>query len=352
MPAAAGIIAGSSAGAALCFAPACFWSCGGRGTRGHGLLFGRLSFGAVAALFVAISVCGCGPQRSYVTEQRLEAGLVVSLDGVGGYNWGPQWLRAGLDEAGVASALVIYDWSKGPKGLWVADLMDEARNRAAAKELARMVETYVAAMPNRPVTLIGHSGGTAVVVWALEDLSEKCKVERAILMAPALAPDYDLSRALRAVRRRLYVMYSYADVGLMAAGTAVFGTMDRQHSVSAGLVGFRVPADLALAEKAEYLKVRQIPWTINLVKSGHLGGHMGWTTTRFAREFIAPILTGKTDPGEPLVAAATASTPPDAAEPNGLVPAAGSPGRPPPPPRVPAGGQPPPPATANTGGSE
>ena len=322
--------------------------------------FGRLSFGAAAALFVAISVCGCGPQRSYVTEQRLEAGLVVSLDGVGGYNWGPQWLRAGLDEAGVASALVIYDWSKGPKGLWVADLMDEARNRAAAKELARMVETYIAAMPNRPVTLIGHSGGTAVVVWALEDLSEKCKVERAILMAPALAPDYDLSRALRAVRRRLYVMYSYADVGLMAAGTAVFGTMDRQHSVSAGLVGFRVPADLALAEKAEYLKVRQIPWTINLVKSGHLGGHMGWTTTRFAREFIAPILTGKTDPGEPLVAATTASTPPDAAEPNGLVPAAGSPGRPPPPPSTggrtgppaPADGQPPLPTTANTGGSE
>jgi len=229
--------------------------------------------------------------------------------------------------------------------------VDEARNRAAAKELAQMVETYIAAMPNRPVTLIGHSGGTAVVVWALEDLSEKCKVERAILMAPALAPDYDLSRALRAVRRRLYVMYSYADVGLMAAGTAVFGTMDRQHSVSAGFVGFRVPADLALAEKAEYLKVRQIPWTINLVKTGHLGGHMGWTSTRFAREFIAPILTGKTDPGEPLVAAAMASTPPDAAEPNGLVPAAGSPGRPPPPP-APAGGRPPPPATANTGGSE
>jgi pimeloyl-ACP methyl ester carboxylesterase len=285
-----------------------------------------------------------------VTEQRLEAGLVVSLDGIGGYNWGPQWLRAGLDEAGVAGAIVIYDWSKGPKGMWVADLMDEARNRAAAKELAQMVETYIAAMPNRPVTLIGHSGGTAVVVWALEDLSEKCKVERAILMAPALAPDYDLSRALRAVRRRLYVMYSYADVGLMAAGTAVFGTMDRQHSVSAGLVGFRVPADLTLAGKTEYLKVRQIPWTINLVKSGHLGGHMGWTTTRFAREFLAPILTGKTDPGEPLVVAATA---PDEGAPNGLVPAAGSPGRPPPAaPRVPSGNQPPPPATANTGGSE
>jgi pimeloyl-ACP methyl ester carboxylesterase len=292
----------------------------------------------LAAWFIA---GGCGPQRSYVTEERLEAGLVVSLDGVGGYNWGPQWLRSGLDEAGVKGAIVIYDWSKGPKGMFVSDLVDEARNRAAAKDLATMIETYVAAMPNRPVTLIGHSGGTAVVVWALEDLPEACKVERVVLMAPALAPDYDLSRALRAVRRRLYVMYSYADVGLMAAGTAVFGTMDRQHSVSAGLTGFRLPADLTLAQKVEYMKVRQIPWTINLVKSGHLGGHMGWTTTRFAREFIAPILTGKTDPGEPMVVAGT----PAAGTPLPSVP----PATPVPPPQ-PAGGSPAP-AGANTGGA-
>jgi len=281
----------------------------------HGLSFGYRGFVATAALVLAMVASGCGSSRSFVTQERLEAGLVVSLDGVGGYNWGPKWLRAGLDEAGVASAIVIYDWSMGPKGMFVADLVDEARNRAAAKDLAQMVETYTAAMPNRPVTLIGHSGGTAVVVWALEDLPEGIQVERAILMAPALAPDYDLSKALRHVRSRLYVMYSYADVPLMAAGTAVFGTMDRQHSVSAGLVGFKMPANVEPAERAQYLKVRQIPWTISLIKTGHLGGHMGWTSTRFARDFLAPILTGKTDPGESLAAPAAPAGPPP-----GLVP--------------------------------
>jgi pimeloyl-ACP methyl ester carboxylesterase len=281
----------------------------------HGLSFGYRGFGAVAALVLGILASGCGSSRSFVTQERLEAGLVVSLDGVGGYNWGPKWLRAGLDEAGVAAAIVIYDWSKGPKGMFVADLVDEARNHAAAKDLAQMVETYLATMPNRPVTLIGHSGGTAVVVWALESLPEGCMVERAILMAPALAPDYDLSKALRHVRGRLYVMYSYADVPLMAAGTAVFGTMDRQHSVSAGLVGFKMPVSVAPAERAQYLKVRQIPWTISLIKTGHLGGHMGWTSTRFARDFLAPILTGKTDPGDSLAA------PTALPQPEGLVPA-------------------------------
>jgi pimeloyl-ACP methyl ester carboxylesterase len=260
-------------------------------------------------LVLVIGAGGCwNQQRSYVTEERLEAGLIVSLDGVGGYNWGPQWLRAGLDDAGLKPAITIYDWSKGPSGLFVGDLVAESRNRAAAHDLAQMVATYMAAMPNRPVTLIGHSGGTAIVVWALEELAEGrtwapkgAKVERAILLAPALAPDYDLSKALRAVSSRIYVTYSYADVGLMAAGTAVFGTMDRQHSVSAGLMGFRLPPDLPLESKTEYLKLRQISWNVKLVKSGNLGGHMGWTTSRFARDFLAPIIAGRTDPGEPLV---------------------------------------------------
>jgi pimeloyl-ACP methyl ester carboxylesterase len=239
-------------------------------------------------------------QRPYMTPERLETGLVISLDGVGGYDWGPQWLREGLDEANVKTAIVIYDWSKGWTGMWVGDLMDESRNRAAARDLARMVTTYIATKPNRPVTLIGHSGGGAIVAWALEYLPEGTQVERAILLAPALDPGYNLGRALHGVRRHLYVMYSQADVGLMGAGTAVFGTMDRQHDVSAGLVGFELPKNVTLADRAEYAKVRQVQWTFGLMKTGAYGGHMGWTTTRFAREFIAPILSGASDPGLPV----------------------------------------------------
>ena len=259
----------------------------------------RVAAAAVAGLTLLVTGVGCWARnRDYATAERLEAGLVVSLDGVGGYNWGPRWLRSGLDEAGVKSALIIYDWSRGPSGLWVGDLMARERNQAAANDLATRVATYASAMPHRPVTLIGHSGGAAVVVWALEAMPENCKVERAILLAPALSPDYDLTKALRAVRSRLYVMYSNADVGLLGAGTAVFGTMDRQHSVSAGLVGFKLTPEV---DAGEYAKVRQVPWSLDFVKMGHLGGHMGWTTTRFARDFLAPILAGKSDPGQPLV---------------------------------------------------
>ncbi len=276
-----------------------------------GLVALRVRLAALAGLGLLVTATGCPPaQSTYVTRERLGAGLVVTLDGVGGYNWGPRWLRSGLDAAGVGAAIIIYDWSKGPRGMFVGDLVDEARNHAAANDLAQLVATYVAAMPDRPVTLIGHSGGAAVVVWALEALPEGCRVERAILLAPALAPDYDLSPALRAVRRRMYVMYSKADVGLLVAGTAVFGTMDRKHSISAGFAGFTLPAEPA--DRTQYLKVRQVSWTFDLVKSGHLGGHMGWTTTRFARDFLAPILIGQTDPGQPMVVRGPETEPADA----------------------------------------
>jgi len=281
----------------------------------------RVAAMAVAGLSLLVAGIGCTTRnRDYASPERLETGLVISLDGVGGYNWGPRWLRTGLDEAGVKAAIIIYDWSKGPTGLFVGDLMAKERNQVAANDLASRVATYVSAMPNRPVTLIGHSGGAAVVVWALEAMPENCKVERAILLAPALSPDYDLTKALRAVRSRLYVMYSGADVGLMGAGTAVFGTMDRQHSVSAGLVGFKLTPE---ADLGEYTKVRQVGWSLSLLKMGHMGGHMGWTGTRFAREFLAPIITRQRDPGDALVATTRAGESP------AVKPAASAPAPPP-----------------------
>jgi pimeloyl-ACP methyl ester carboxylesterase len=257
---------------------------------------------ALALVLLSLSAVGCQTnQQRWMTAERLDAGLIVSLDGIGGFDWGPQWLRKGLDEAGIQQAIVIYDWSKGPSGFFVGDLVDEKRNRESAQDLARVVAAYKAAKPGRPVSLIGHSGGTAVVVWALEALPPGVQVDRVILLAPALSPDYNLATALGHVRSRLYVMHSVADAGLMGAGTAVFGTMDREHSASAGWLGFQLPKDLTEPQRAEYAKVRQVKWSADMLGEGNWGGHMAWTTSWFARQQIAPILTGTNDPGRPLI---------------------------------------------------
>jgi len=126
------------------------------------------------------------------------------------------------------------------------------------------------------------------------------QVDRALLLAPALSPGYNLAPALKGVRDHLYVFHSWLDVGLMALGTTVFGTMDGRHTPSAGLVGFRRPPDLSPADQEAYEKVRQIGWHPRMIRDGHFGDHTGCTNTRFSRRVLAPIALGLSHPGEPL----------------------------------------------------
>jgi hypothetical protein len=243
----------------------------------------------------------------YLTRARLERGLVLSLDGVGGYNWLPRWLRQGLDDGGVPAAIVIYKWSVGPLGLWLTDLVVYRRNRQKAAALARKIAEYRERMPGRPVTLIGHSGGGAMAAFTLESLPAGVQVDRALLLAPALSPRYNLAPALRGVRDTAYATHSWIDFGLMGLGTLVCGTMDRRHSPSAGLVGFRLPRDLSDDDRRQYAKLRQIGWRPGLIRDGNLGDHSGCTNIPFSRRVLAPIVLGRTDPGEQMV---TLTSPP------------------------------------------
>ena len=230
-------------------------------------------------------------RRPIPLPERLDHGLVFSLDGVGGYDWGPRWLRTGLDQAGVNYAVNIFDWGHGPAGMWVTDLWDEKGNHERAAELARMIQSYQTFYPNRPVYLIGHSGGAGLVVFALEQLPANAKVDAVFLLAPALVPDRNLAPALRHVRSACYATYSSGDLGLMGLGTEVFTTMDGKHSVGAGLVGFKLPANLSEADRAEYRKLYQ-------AKQGFFGTHMDSTTAAFVRTYIAPVLQGR--PADPI----------------------------------------------------
>ena len=95
--------------------------------------------------------------------------------------------------------------------------------------------------PKLEITLTSHSGGTGIAVWALEKMPEGMQVQTLVLLASALSPDYDLSKALRHVRGKAYVFYSQNDQVVLGAGTRLFGTIDGVKSDAAGLIGFRMP---------------------------------------------------------------------------------------------------------------
>ena len=209
-------------------------------------------------------------------------------------------LRYVLAAEGLPYAIHVFPWGHG-FGRWFADLTSVTNRDLKAGLLADLVRRFRAGQPADPVFLVAKSGGCGVVVKALERLDEG-SVDRAILLAPALSPDYDLTAALRAVAGEMVVFWSPLDVFVLGAGTRVFGTADRVRTVSAGMVGFRQPpvtigAADDLGRAGRYARLRQVRWVPQMVATGNLGGHVGPDSPVFLRNYVLPLLRTGPDAG-------------------------------------------------------
>ena len=224
-----------------------------------------------------------------VTPGGAGAGLVLVADGVGGLDLCGTALRYVAGAEGLPLEVRTLQWGHG-LGRWHADLTNVANHRTQAAAIAAEVEALRASRPGAPAFLVGKSGGTGLIVGALEGLPEDA-VEVAVLISSALSPAYDLSRALRAVRRELVVFWSPLDLVVLGLGTRIFGTVDRVNSVSAGLIGFRPPPGLDEAGRGQYAKLRQVRWQPGMASTGYLGGHVGPDSPAFLRKYVVPLLT-------------------------------------------------------------
>jgi Alpha/beta hydrolase of unknown function (DUF900) len=223
-------------------------------------------------------------------------GLILVAGGVGGFDLCGVALRYVLPAEGLNYAIHVLPWGHG-FGRWFADLSNVSNRDIKATLMAEAVRQFRTSQPDDPVFLIAKSGGSGVVVKALEQLEEK-SVERVIFLAPALSPDYDLTRALHAVCRELVVFWSPLDVFILGVGTRVFGTADRVRTASAGLVGFRIPPSPALGGShpdGQYAKLRQVRWIPRMAATGYLGGHLGPDSPVFLKNYVVPLLRTETD---------------------------------------------------------
>jgi len=243
--------------------------------------------GGIAVLCVA---CGCSI-KDLQTPQRYEQGLVIILPGIEGKGPLNVNIAKGLNQGGVPSAIEIHDWSALSVATWFINLTAEGRNRRCAADIARRIQVYQHRYPERPIHLIGHSGGGGVAVYALEALPPDRPITSAMLLAPALSPEYDLRRALRRTTCGIWNFYSDKDVGFLRLGTTIFGTIDRAHGSAAGAVGFREPPGIGTEGAKLYAKrLHQVRYTDRMARSGNMGGHSGWASQQFTREWIAPLL--------------------------------------------------------------
>jgi pimeloyl-ACP methyl ester carboxylesterase len=215
-------------------------------------------------------------------------GVVFIANGSGDF----RTVTAGLEEAvaqtGASLQLETFVWSHG-LGRYLSDHADHANHVAQGQRLARLVLAYRQACPCRPVFLVGHSAGSAVVLAAAEVLPPG-SIERIILLAPSVSTNYDLRPALTCARCGIDNFHSRRDLLELGVGVTLAGTADRYWEPAAGRVGFR-PVIVCPGDAALYAKLREHPWDPCVAWTGHHGGHYGNHGAVFARMYLLPLLT-------------------------------------------------------------
>jgi pimeloyl-ACP methyl ester carboxylesterase len=207
------------------------------------------------------------------------------LPGIDGRAAQFRWCVPGLRDAGITHTVEVIEWGNGPFRN-MKNLTDLPANRAHARSIAERIAAYQRAHPDEPITLIGYSGGGGLALLVAEALPDDVLLDRIILIAAAISPDYDLSMAISRARRGLVNFYSSRDAFVLGAGTRTFGTIDRRYTESAGYVGF-TDAEGGLRCRAG---LTQIPWIQDWCKLGHDGGHIGWLARAWSREVLAAII--------------------------------------------------------------
>ncbi|MBT3279583.1 MAG: hypothetical protein HN909_05820 [Phycisphaerales bacterium] len=233
----------------------------------------------LVAISAATLLGGCDVQHdTYTQEIRRENGLVVILPGIEGTSGFNLDIRRGLDQAGCYRSIPIYNWGN-PVPL-VGMLFKQAGlgNRWSAQDIAGRIEDYVDEYPNRPVYIIGHSGGGALAVLIAEEMPEDKPVDGLILLSASISRGYDLTKALARCRRGIVNYYNTSDVGLLGVGTVLFGTADGGRGASAGLTSFDFGDD----------KLYQVELTREI--TGPFGGsaHAVATNPGFVSRYVAP----------------------------------------------------------------
>ena len=248
----------------------------------------RVSRGIIvsAVLVVATSgMCGCHNPCSW-SEAKKPAGLVYVFPGVAGGAFSMRGACRALDDAGIPSAVKVHEWGRSLD--LFGNLMREKRNRRVAADVAGQITAYREEHEDAPIDLVGYSGGGGFALFVTEVLPEHVRIRNIVLAQPAVSPSYDLGPALRHVDGKLVNHYSQYDFLILGLGTFVFGTMDREHTSSAGMKGFTV--EEAVNDPALRQRVEQHRWTCRSILEGHLGDHFGILGARWNADHVAPYL--------------------------------------------------------------
>jgi pimeloyl-ACP methyl ester carboxylesterase len=225
-------------------------------------------------------------------QERMKHGYLYYLDGAGGgtarKNWSAGVVRGILD-GGYQGAGEMFTWETG-KGLIADQDASVEDKRSKAKIMAAKLAKQARAFPDAPVHILGFSAGTAVAVFALEELPSDVQVENVVLLGASISDKYDMTEALERVRGKLFLFTSKRD-RMLSFLMGFSGTADRKFEPGAGETGFILPEKAGAATKKLYAeKIVTIPWTKAMTSDGNDGRHFDNVKPSFIRDYVVPLI--------------------------------------------------------------
>lgn len=214
-------------------------------------------------------------------------GTVICVPGAGGFPAICKALSDTIEARGEGLQVETFEWTHGNWRI-LADHVDQSNIQYQGARLAQRLVCVKQQCPTRPVYVLAHSAGSAVVLAAACHLPPD-SVDRIVFLAPAVSASYDLRPALTCASRGVDVFYSERDRWALGVGTTIFGSTDRHWGPVAGRVGFQ-PRPCCRADEALLSKLRQHPWHPCLTWAGNYGGHYGTYQPAFLQAYVLPLL--------------------------------------------------------------
>ncbi len=224
--------------------------------------------------------CGAAP---VVVASPVE-GRVLILPGVGN----TRFHLAGF-VAATEAQLPRFDVEVRPWGvpfMTIHNLRAHERNEATAAAIAAEIAEWRRAHPDAPFYLVGYSGGGGMATLVTAALPDGISIDRLVLVAPAISPDYPLGTEVLPHVREYAVNYASERDLQVGWGTRTFGTIDRKNTASAGSIGFAVSDERLL----EY------HWSPADAPFGHAGNHLAYLSGRWQAAKLLPVLDPSVGP--------------------------------------------------------
>jgi len=231
-------------------------------------------------ILTIVCIVGRGHFANEVTPELLSQGLTIVLPGIEGRSRANSNIAVGLRQGGVKGAVEVVNWTTGCFLLFLYHLRRGKRNHRQAAAIADRIVQYQSDFPERPVHLVGHSGGGGMIGLILQKLPVEHSVTTATLIAPAMSPGFPMHALTEKTTGGVWHHYSLLDIPLLIIGTTVAGTFDGRHMPAAGAFGFR----------KKHPDLHEIGYQFRMLKDWHPGGHFGCTDPVFIRRWIAPVL--------------------------------------------------------------